>query len=138
MFGQKFFPIETPAVKRRKISLDGYVAGSVDVEKKRAANAFAQVAENLRSGGKHLAITDRDDNPRVLEVKIVMIEDPAAHYDVEDLIDAGKSAPRAILDSYEKTAQTFEAMDDKTFREHVTYLREVGDMLAGWLVEKYS
>ncbi len=136
MFGQKFFLIETPVVKRKTISLDGYVAGSPAVEKKRAANAFAQVAENLRSGGKHLAITDRDAN--ALEVKIVMIEDPAAHYEVQDLIDAGKSAPRAILDSYEKTAQTFEAMDGKTFREHVTYLREVGDMLAGWLAEKYS
>lgn len=138
MFGQKFFPIQTPVVKRKTISLDGYVAGSPAVEKKRAAQAFAQVAENLRSDGKHLAITDRDANANALEVKIVMIEDPAAHYEVEGLIDAGKSAPRAILDSYEKTAQTFEAMDDKTFREHVAYLREVGDMLAGWLVEKYS
>ena len=98
-------------------NLDGYLvnykAGKLDAEKKKAAAALVQVAENLKKSIDDFNAQGLKEQAGILEAHRMMVEDPAMSGLIDEKLEESKSAPKAVLDAYETQAQVFEAMEDE-------------------------
>lgn len=119
-------------------NLDGYLAkyqpGKPAAEKKKAADALVAVAENLKKSIDSFNEQGLKEQAGILEAHRMMVEDPAMSGTIDEQIDISGSAPKAVLDAYESTAQVFEAMDDEYFRGRAVDMRDVGKRIAKYLL----
>ena len=126
-----------PIMPTEKISFDGYVAGSPAAEKERFNSAVVQVSELFKEVIDRLREQKLHEQAGNFEAYRMMLEDPMIFYDAEDLIIAGKSAPQAVLDAYEKSATTFESMRDEYFFKRAKDFRLLGNFLAKFIAENF-
>ena len=134
---RKLLPIVMPLMSTEKFSLDGYVAGNPAAEKERFHSAVVQVSELFKEVIDRLREQKLNDDAGNFEAYRILLEDPMLFYDAEDLIIAGKSAPQAVLDAYEKSATTFESMLDEYFFKRAKDFRLLGNFLAKFIAENF-
>ena len=56
---------------------------------------------------------------------------------IDDKIETGNSAPKAVLAAYEEQAEIFEAMEDEYFKGRAVDMRCVGIYIAEEILQKY-
>lgn len=119
-------------------NLDGYLVnykpGKKADEKKKAAAALVQVAENLKKSIDNFNEQGLKEQAGILEAHRMMVEDPAMSGAIDEQIDVSGSAPKAVLDAYESQAQIFETMEDEYFRGRAVDMRDVGKRIAKFLL----
>ena len=111
-----------------------YKPGTKAAEKKKAAEALVAVAENLKKSIEDFLAKDLKEQAGILDAHRMMVEDPAMSGTIDEQIDISGSAPKAVIDAYESTAQVFEAMDDEYFRGRAVDMRDVGKRIAKYLL----
>ncbi|MBQ6296899.1 MAG: phosphoenolpyruvate--protein phosphotransferase [Selenomonadaceae bacterium] len=111
-----------------------YKPGTKAAEKKKAAEALVAVAENLKKSIDSFNEQGLKEQAGILEAHRMMVEDPAMSGSIDEQVDISGSAPKAVLDAYEATAQVFEAMDDEYFRGRAVDMRDVGKRIAKYLL----
>lgn len=111
-----------------------YKPGTPKEEKKKAADALVAVAENLKKSIDDFLSKDLKEQAGILDAHRMMVEDPAMSGTIDEQIDISGSAPKAVIDAYESTAQVFEAMDDEYFRGRAVDMRDVGKRIAKYLL----
>jgi len=114
--------------------LVAYKPGSKKTEKKKAADALVAVAENLKKSIEDFLAKDLKEQAGILDAHRMMVEDPAMSGAIDEQIDVSGSAPKAVIDAYESTAQVFEAMEDEYFRGRAVDMRDVGKRIAKYLL----
>ena len=119
-------------------NLDGYLAkyqpGKPAAEKKKAADALVAVADNLKKSIDSFNEQGLKEQAGILEAHRMMVEDPAMSGAIDEQIEKSGSAPKAVIDAYESTAQVFEAMEDEYFRGRAVDMRDVGKRIAKYLL----
>ncbi len=114
--------------------LVNYKAGTIEDEKKKAADALVKVAEALQNNIKKFNDQGLKEQAGILEAHRMMVEDPAMSGLIDEKLEASGSAPKAVLDAYETQAQVFEAMEDEYFRGRAVDMRDVGKRIAKYLL----
>jgi len=111
-----------------------YKPGKPEAEKKKAADALVAVAENLKKSIDDFNAQGLKEQAGILEAHRMMVEDPAMSGSIDEQIDISGSAPKAVIDAYEATAQVFESMEDEYFRGRAVDMRDVGKRIAKYLL----
>ncbi|MBQ9486303.1 MAG: phosphoenolpyruvate--protein phosphotransferase, partial [Selenomonadaceae bacterium] len=114
--------------------LVNYQPGKLEVEKKKAADALIEVAENLKKSIDDFNEKGLKEQAAILEAHRMIIEDPALSGAIHEKIEETKNAPKAVLDAAEDNAKIFEAMDDEVFRGRAVDIRDVGKRIAKFLL----
>jgi phosphotransferase system enzyme I (PtsI) len=114
--------------------LVNYKPGTTEVEKKKAADALIEVAENLKKSIDDFNEKGLKEQAAILEAHRMIIEDPALSGAIHEKIEETPNAPKAVLDAAEDNAKIFEAMDDEVFRGRAVDIRDVGKRIAKFLL----
>ncbi len=111
-----------------------YKPGKKADEKKKAADALVKVAENLQKSIEDFQEKGLKEQAGILEAHRLLVVDPGVSEKIEEEFEKVDSAPVAVLNVYEASAQMFEAMEDEYFRGRAVDMRDVGKRIAKYLL----
>lgn len=111
-----------------------YKPGKLEAEKKKAADALIKVAENLQKSIEEYQEKGLKEQAGILEAHRLLVADPGVSEKIEEEFEKVASAPVAVLNVYEASAQMFEAMEDEYFRGRAVDMRDVGKRIAKYLL----
>ncbi len=107
-----------------------YIAGSVEEEAKRVAEAFDAVTDILEENVRSLKEKGLGEQAGIMEAHRIMAQDPMLRGNAINRAENGDSAPRAVLAAADESAAMFENMEDAYFRERAVDVRDVGKRIA--------
>ncbi len=108
--------------------------GEIESEKERFQRAVSLVIEDLQSLRAKLREKIGDENARIFDPHIMLLQDPAVIQETVKLIEQGKNAEYAFFRTTRKLIKAYKKLDDEYMRERIVDFTDILRRVTGKLL----
>ena len=118
--------------------IEDYVSGTFEEEKKKIPVAISNVVENLKSTIENYIKLGFEEQAEIYSDYIKIAEDPGLSGVIYEKLEENINAPKAVLEAAESNAEIFEEMEDEYFSSRADVIRQVGKIIAKFIVSNMN